>query len=197
VNIGAEEKKEKGEKVEPKYACTDVRGREKKEKKVTFVPGSLPIERLAKNWREVHEAKQQKKRQEHLAYKAKKEAGKEERKREEGKLVKEMEKKRKATELIGSSTPAIRGSTPLNQSAPNIKLPDLTKPPPATTTHTNIVKEVKEKKIPGLFDLNFDQKTRKLIPKVNFNVPLVSVPPPHQPNRFNDPPPKSQPNPPR
>ena len=89
VNIGGEEK---GEKVEAKFACTDVRGREKKEKKkVTFQPGSLPIERLAKNWREVHDAKMKKQRQENLAYKARKEAGKEERKREEGRLVKEME----------------------------------------------------------------------------------------------------------
>jgi hypothetical protein len=196
VNIGGEEKVEK---VEKKFASEDVRGK-KKEKKVTFQPGSLPIDRLPKNWREVHNAKMKKQKEENMAYKARKEAGKEERKREEAKLVKEMEQKRKTTEQIGSSTPALRGSTPLNQSAPSIKLPDLTKPPPATPAHTNIVKE---KKIPGLFDFNFDSKTKKLFPIViPKNVSRVPVPPPHHPTRFNEPPPppkkkKSQPYPPR
>ena len=143
-----------------------------------------------------------------MAYKARKEEAKEERKREEAKLVKEMQQKRKTTEQTGSSTPAIRGSTPLNQSAPPISLPDLTKPPPASKTipgsgsgpaHTNIVKE---KKIPGLFDIKFDAKTKKLfpivIPKIVTFVPVAkTVPPTHYPIRFNEPPPlKSQPHPP-
>ena len=194
VNIGGEEKVEK---VEVKFASEDVRGK-KKEKKVTFQP--LPIDRLPKNWRETYNAKRKKEKEEKMAYKARKEEAKEERKREEAKLVKEMQQKRKTTEQTGSSTPAIRGSTPLNQSAPPISMPDLTKPPPATKTiqgpgtvpaHINIVKE---KKIPGLFDIKFDSKTKKLfpivIPKNVSCVPVAkTVPPPHHPTRFNEPPP--------
>jgi hypothetical protein len=107
--------------------------------------------------------------------------------------------RKKAMEQSGS-TPAAhtRGSTPLNQTAPPITLPDLSKPPPAPKTNTCTGSapanptNMKDKKLPSLFDIKFGAKTKQRFPLVITKiVPVMpvpkTVPPTPHPNRFNEP----------
>jgi hypothetical protein len=77
------------EEVRAEFASVDIRG---EKKKVTFKP--LPIERLPKNWRETFNARRKKEYEEKMAYKARKEEAQKERKREEAKVMKEMQQKK-------------------------------------------------------------------------------------------------------
>jgi hypothetical protein len=150
----------------------------------------LPIEKLPKNWRQKFDTKRKQE------YEERKKAAQRERQREEAKVM----KRKKAVEQSGSIPASnTRGSTPLDHTAETFSLPDLSKPPPATQTTSSTgstpanLTNVKEKKIPSLFDFKFPDKTKPrfpiVIPKIVPVKPVPNiVPPTPYPNMFTKPP---------